>query len=57
MTPVKLPTADNSDNGIKKDIQNIIPSAGEGSRHRHLGYNLPKPLIVSSFHCLVGVDI
>ena len=27
------------------DIQNIIPSAGEGSRHKHLGYNLPKPLI------------
>ena len=29
----------------KIDIQNIIPSAGEGSRHRHLGFNLPKPLI------------
>ena len=26
-------------------IQNIIPAAGEGSRHKHLGYNLPKPLI------------
>ena len=34
-----------NDNLKKKDIQNIIPSAGEGSRHRHLGYNLPKPLI------------
>ena len=29
----------------KQKIQNIIPSAGEGSRHKHLGYNLPKPLI------------
>tara|TARA_A100001015_G_scaffold319997_1_gene444824 strand:+ start:1769 stop:3259 length:1491 start_codon:yes stop_codon:yes gene_type:complete len=29
----------------KQRIQNIIPSAGEGSRHKHLGYNLPKPLI------------
>ncbi len=29
----------------KIDIQNIIPSAGEGSRHKHLGYNVPKPLI------------
>ena len=29
----------------KQEIQNIIPSAGEGSRHKHLGYNLPKPLI------------
>ena len=36
---------DKKDNLIKKDIQNIIPSAGEGSRHRQLGYNLPKPLI------------
>ena len=29
----------------KIDIQNIIPSAGEGSRHKHLGYHVPKPLI------------
>ena len=29
----------------KVNIQNIIPSAGEGSRHKHLGYNLPKPMI------------
>ena len=29
----------------KIDIQNIIPSAGEGSRHKHLGYKVPKPLI------------
>ncbi len=33
------------DNLKKIKIQNIIPSAGEGSRHKHLGYNLPKPLI------------
>jgi len=33
------------DNLKKMDIQNIIPSAGEGSRHKHLKYNLPKPLI------------
>jgi NDP-sugar pyrophosphorylase family protein len=33
------------DNLKLKDIQNIIPSAGEGSRHKHLGYNVPKPLI------------
>ncbi len=33
------------DNLKKMDIQNIIPSAGEGSRHKHLRYNLPKPLI------------
>ena len=29
----------------KLDIQNIIPSAGEGSRHKKLGYSVPKPLI------------
>ena len=34
-----------TDNLKKEDIQNIIPSAGEGSRHKHLGYNVPKPLI------------
>ena len=28
-----------------KNIFNIIPSAGEGSRHKKLGYNKPKPLI------------
>ncbi len=33
------------DNLRKKDIQNIIPSAGEGSRHKNLKFNLPKPLI------------
>jgi len=33
------------DNLKRIDIQNIIPSAGEGSRHEKLGYNLPKPLI------------
>jgi len=33
------------DNLNKLNIQNIIPSAGEGNRHKHLGYNLPKPLI------------
>lgn len=27
------------------NIQNIIPAAGEGSRHKPLGYNVPKPLI------------
>ncbi len=26
-------------------IQNIIPAAGEGSRHKKLGFNVPKPLI------------
>ena len=34
-----------TDNLKKENIQNIIPSAGEGSRHKHLGYNVPKPLI------------
>lgn len=33
------------DNLNKLPIQNIIPAAGEGSRHKHLGFNLPKPLI------------
>lgn len=33
------------DNIKNKDILNIIPSAGEGSRHKKLGYNKPKPLI------------
>ena len=33
------------DNLKRIDIQNIIPSAGEGSRHKKLGYNFPKPLI------------
>ena len=28
-----------------KKILNIIPAAGEGSRHKKLGYNMPKPLI------------
>lgn len=27
------------------NIQTIIPSAGSGTRHKKLGYNLPKPLI------------
>lgn len=35
---------DKDDQKIKK-ILNIIPAAGEGSRHKKLGYNKPKPLI------------
>lgn len=34
-----------NDNLNLKDIFNIIPSAGEGSRHKKLGYRKPKPLI------------
>ena len=35
----------NQDNQKIKNILNIIPAAGEGSRHKKLGYNKPKPLI------------
>ena len=35
----------NKDNLNTLNIQNIIPSAGEGSRHKKLGYRVPKPLI------------
>jgi NDP-sugar pyrophosphorylase family protein len=34
-----------NDNHKFKKILNIIPAAGEGSRHKKLGYNKPKPLI------------
>ena len=33
------------DNHKFKKILNIIPAAGEGSRHKKLGYNKPKPII------------